>query len=118
MQLIEVEAVRVLYISTIVFIFLMTGSLSDVAQAQRDEEIIERLIKIETQMTAMNVRIDAVNTRIDDLRSNMKWNIVDFRDLAFIILGGVMSLICGLLAMMGFVMWDRRTAITPVVKKL
>ncbi len=28
-----------------------------------------------------------------------------------------MILICGLLTMMGFVMWDRRTAITPVVKK-
>ncbi len=133
---------KVLYVITVVFIFLLTGSLSNVAQAQNtqgDKEVIERLIRLESQMTAMNARIDAVNTRIDDLRSELKGNIADLRSelkgdivgvkdemkggiadlrgLIFVTLGGIMTLICGLLAMMGFVMWDRRTAITPVVKK-
>jgi len=84
-----------------------------VAQAkntQRDDEIIERLIRLETQMAAMNekfeIQMTAMNGRIDDLRS-----------LVYVVLGGIMTLICGLLAMMGYVMWDRRTVITPVVKK-
>jgi hypothetical protein len=55
--------------------------------------------KLETQMTAMNGRID------------------DLRSLVYVVLGGIMTLICGLLAMMGYVMWDRRTVITPVAKK-
>ncbi|MFH1860123.1 MAG: hypothetical protein ABH870_03795 [bacterium] len=102
---------RMLHIIAVVFIFLLAGSF--VAQAQNTqgyEEIIERLIRLETQMTAMN-------TRIDDLKGEMKGDISDLRDLVYVILGGIMTLICGLLAMMGYVMWDRRTAITPVVKK-
>ncbi|MFH1859967.1 MAG: hypothetical protein ABH870_02995 [bacterium] len=118
-----------LHIITVMFIFLLTGSFAAQAQnTQKDEEIIERLIRLETQMTAMNTRIDGMNTRIDDLRgelkgdmtdlkSEMKGDISDLRDLVYVILGGIMTLICGLLAMMGFVMWDRRTAITPVVRK-
>lgn len=104
---------RILHIITVVFIFLLMSSF--VAQAQnaqrdRDDEIIERLIRLETQMTAMNVRID-------DLRNEMKGDIADLRGLVYVTLGGIMTLMCGLLAMMGFVMWDRRTAISPVVKK-
>ncbi|MDI6781338.1 MAG: hypothetical protein QME49_04440, partial [bacterium] len=50
--------------------------------------------------------LKAIDKRIDDLRG-----------LVYVALGGIMTLICGLLAMIGFVLWDRRTAITPVVRK-
>lgn len=109
---------RISYSITVVFIFLLMGSFVAQAQAvQRDEEIIERLIRLETQMTAMNTRINDLNIRIDDLKGDLKGDISDSRDLTLVTLGGIMTLICGLLAMMGFVMWDRRTAITPVVRK-
>ncbi|OIP36636.1 hypothetical protein AUJ95_09190 [Candidatus Desantisbacteria bacterium CG2_30_40_21] len=102
---------RILHIITVVFIFLLMSSFVAQAQnTQRDDEIIERLIRLETQMAAMNekfeIQMTAMNGRIDDLRS-----------LVYVVLGGIMTLICGLLAMMGYVMWDRRTVITPVVKK-
>ncbi|PIP40773.1 hypothetical protein COZ71_09825 [Candidatus Desantisbacteria bacterium CG_4_8_14_3_um_filter_40_12] len=102
---------RILHIITVVFIFLLMSSFVAQAQnTQRDDEIIERLIRLEMQMAAMNekfeIQMTAMNGRIDDLRS-----------LVYVVLGGIMTLICGLLAMMGYVMWDRRTVITPVVKK-
>ncbi|MBI4753224.1 hypothetical protein HY793_02475 [Candidatus Desantisbacteria bacterium] len=120
---------RILHIIITSFIFLTIGSFVAQAQnTQRDDEIIERLIRLETQMTAMNEKIEtqmtAMNTRIDDLRSEMKGDINNLKEdmnnlrgLVYVVLGGIMTLMCGLLAMMGFVMWDRRTAITPVVKK-
>jgi len=88
----------------------MSSFVAQAQNTQRDDEIIERLIRLETQMAAMNekfeIQMTAMNGRIDDLRS-----------LVYVVLGGIMTLICGLLAMMGYVMWDRRTVITPVVKK-
>ncbi|MBU1752523.1 hypothetical protein KKG56_01470 [bacterium] len=124
---------RMIHIIIVTFIFLLAGSFAAQAQnSQRDEEIIERLIRLETQMTAMDARVEArmtamdskfeiqmtaMNTRIDDLKGELKGDITDLRDLIYVVLGGIMTLICGLLAMMGYVMYDRRTAITPVVRK-
>jgi chromosome segregation ATPase len=65
----------------------------------------------------MNQRIDDMNQRIDDLRSELRGDIVDLRGLVYVALGGIITLICGLIAMIGFVLWDRRTAITPVVRR-
>ncbi len=124
---------RILHIITVVFIFLLISSFVAQAQnTQRDGEIIERLIRLESQMTAMNARIDdlrgelkgdiegvkgELKDNIEGVKGELKGDINDLRGLVFVTLGGIMTLICGLLAMMGFVMWDRRTAITPVVKK-
>lgn len=67
------------------------------------QEDRERLIKLETKLDegfkTINQRIDDTNKRIDDLR-----------DLIYVVLGGMIALI-------GFVIWDRRTALAPVVKK-
>ncbi|MBU0699932.1 hypothetical protein KKE26_01320 [bacterium] len=120
---------RKLHIIIIVFIFLLTGSFAAQAQnSQRDEGNIERFARLETQMTAMNTRIDDLRSEMkgdmadlkgnmSDLKNELKGDIADLRGLVYVILGGIITLICGLLAMMGYVMWDRRTAITPVVRK-
>ncbi|MEK7273897.1 MAG: hypothetical protein AAB110_01445 [Candidatus Desantisbacteria bacterium] len=124
---------KILHIVTLMFVFLLVCSFAAQAQnAQRDDEIIERLVRIETQMTAMNTRIDDLRSELKgdiadlrgelkgemaSLRGELKGEMASLRGLTFVTLGGIMTLMCGLLAMMGFVMWDRRTAITPVVKK-
>ncbi len=83
-------------------------------QIARLEEAIKAMDK---RIDDVNGRIDDVNGRIDDMKSDIKGDIADLRGLVYVALGGIMTLICGLLAMMGFVLWDRRTAITPVVRK-
>lgn len=113
---------RILHIITVVFIFLLMSSFVAQAQnTQRDDEIIERLIRLETQMAAMNekfeIQMTAMNGKLETQMTAMNGRIDDLRSLVYVVLGGIMTLICGLLAMMGYVMWDRRTVITPVVKK-
>ena len=51
----------------------------------------------------MNTRFDSVNSRIDDVKEQMGF----MTTLLIFVLGGLMSLI-------GFVIYDRRTAIKPV----
>ena len=75
-----------------------------------DREIIERLTRLEEGQKAINNRIDDVNRRIDDLRSELKGDIQDLRGIMYVVLGGMIALI-------GFVIWDRRSALSPVITR-
>ncbi|MEK7813676.1 MAG: hypothetical protein AAB296_07940 [Candidatus Desantisbacteria bacterium] len=70
----------------------------------------KRIDDMNGRIDDMNGRIDDVNGRIDDVRNDIKGDIEDLRGLVYVVLSGM-------IALMGFVLWDRRTAITPVVRK-
>jgi len=57
-------------------------------------------------MNDLNTRMDDSNKRMDDLQG-----------VVHAILSGIIGLMCGIIALAGFVLWDRRTAISPVVSK-
>lgn len=61
-----------------------------------DREIIERLIRLEEGQKA--------------LRNELKGDIQDLRGLMYVVLGGMIALI-------GFVIWDRRSALSPVITR-
>jgi chromosome segregation ATPase len=81
----------------------------------------QRIDDMNQRMNDMNQRIDNLRSElkgdIGDLRSELRGDIVDLRGLVYVALGGIITLICGLIAMIGFVLWDRRTAIAPVVRR-
>jgi len=66
-------------------------------------EIDVRFESVNKQFDSVNGRIDSVNGRIDDLKDQIGF----LTTLIIFVLGGLMSLI-------GFVIYDRRTAIKPV----
>ena len=105
------------------FSILMLPGLSPLALATQDDltlsgkEIIERLTRIEEGQKGLNKRIDDQGKRIDDqgkriddLKSELKGDIDDLRGLIYVVLAGIIALI-------GFVIWDRRTALSPVISK-
>jgi len=63
----------------------------------------ERLIRLEEGIKFVNQRIDDVKEEIRDLKTFMLW--------------GFGILFSGMGILMGFVLWDRRTAISPVIKR-
>lgn len=90
----------------IVIFFTFITIIASAAYAKESsftQEDRERLIRIEEGLKATNQRIEeglkATNQRIDDLR-----------DLSYVVIGGMLALI-------GFVLWDRRSALAPAVKK-
>ena len=87
------------------FTFAAEGGLS-----LSDKEIIEKLARLEEGQKGLNKRIDDVNKRIDDVRNELKEDIGDLKSLVYLILAGIIALI-------GFVIWDRRTALSPVISK-
>ena len=53
---------------------------------------------------ALNQRLDDTNRRIDELKEALLWST------------GV--LLSGMLALVGFVLWDRRSALTPAIRQM
>ena len=70
----------------------------------------DRLIRVETKVEALDQRIDEMNLRIDDLRGEM-------RDLKTFMLWGFGILFGGMGILITVVIWDRRTALSPVIRR-
>ncbi len=76
--------------------------------------IEERLIRLEEGQKAINLRLEegqkAMNQRLDDVNQR-------FGDIMGVMLCGFGVLLAGMFTLIGFVIWDRRTAVAPVAKK-
>ncbi len=85
----------------------------------------ERLIRVEEGVKNLEKRLDAVeaslNKRMDDLRTDMNGRFSDLNgrldELRATVLTGFGVLFAGMFALVGFVIWDRRTALAPVAKQ-
>lgn len=85
------------------------------AQTQKDLlDIRERLIRLEEGQKALNQRIDdldkRLSKRIDDLDNKLSKRIDDLINLIYVVLAGMFALV-------GFVLWDRRSALAPAIRR-
>jgi len=112
----------------LICLLLLIGSLScSAVAASPEEEIIQRLIRLEEGQKSLNQRFDDVNRRFDDVNQkfndvNQRFNDVNqrFNDInrRFDDLKGLLYVIlAGMFALVGFVIWDRRTALAPAIKR-
>ncbi len=63
----------------------------------------DRLIRVEEGLKAVNQRIDGLDKRIDGLQG-----------LMYVVIGAVIAQTIGIV---GFVLWDRRSALAPAIRK-
>ncbi len=107
-----------------IIVLFVLASLSSISyaieKAERisDREIVERLTKVETKLDegqkAINQRFDDVNKRFDDMSNSFNRRFDELR--GFMIWGfGVMF--AGMWTLIGFVLWDRRSALAPAIRK-
>ncbi len=90
----------------VVLFILMSVSVSNAVEtAERisDREIIEGLTTLREGQKAMNQRFDDMNSSINHMRDFMTWGF------------GVIFVSISSLA--GFVLWDRRSALAPAIRK-
>ncbi|MBU1487935.1 hypothetical protein KKH56_07815 [bacterium] len=93
----------------LVSIFLVFGLVGHgfCQEAVTNSQILEKLNSLEVKIArlekgqkSLQKQMDSLDKRIDDLRN-----------LLYVILAGMFALV-------GFVIWDRRTALAPAVKKI
>ena len=116
----------------------------DVAPRITDREIVERLTRLEEGQKSLAQRIDDTNRRLDDGFKALNQRIDDTNrrleegfkslsqhiedndnslnrridELRALLLWGFGVLFCGMLALVGFVLWDRRSALSPAVRQM
>ena len=99
--------------SFLLFFLLITPMVSVRGEGSSltDREIIERLTRLEEGQKALNQRVNdlenSLNKRIDGLENSLNKRIDNLQGLLWVVLAGMFALV-------GFVIWDRRTAISPV----
>jgi len=82
-----------------------------------DREIIEALAELKAGQRALEKRIDGVEKRIDGVEKRIDGVEKRLDFLQATILGGFGILFTGMMALIGFVLWDRRTALAPAIRK-
>jgi phosphoglycerate-specific signal transduction histidine kinase len=122
----------------LVLLFFPPQSFSvDVAPRITDREIVERLTRLEEGQKTLNQRIDEgfkavnqridgvekvlnqrldeTNRRIDELKQDLGQRIDELRQT---LLWGSGITFAGMFSLVGFVLWDRRSVLTPAVRHM
>lgn len=117
-----------------IFWFLSYNPVFAVEVAPRisDREIIEKLsaldAKIDREIANVRGDISALDAKIDIEIANVRGDIKEIRadirsiqqqiaDLRDFMLWGFGVLFAGMFTLIGFVLWDRRTALSPAIRK-
>ncbi|MEO0254299.1 MAG: hypothetical protein ABIN20_02615 [candidate division WOR-3 bacterium] len=107
---------------TIVLIILFTlfkafspSFAKEVTFTQEDRDRLIKLeVKVEEGFKMINQRIEDINKRIDDTKASLQKQIDDLKSF---MLWGFGILFGGMGILIGFVIWDRRTALAPAIRK-
>jgi chaperonin cofactor prefoldin len=77
----------------------------------------DRLIRVEAKVEALDKRIDGLDKRIDGLDKRIDGldkRIDGLQGLMYVVIGAVIAQTIGIV---GFVLWDRRSALAPAIRK-
>ncbi len=95
-------------ITTFILLYAPLKSFAKEIPFTQDDR--DRLIRLEEGQKALNQRLDDLSKGIDDLNRRID-------DIQTFMLWGFGILFGGMGILIGFVIWDRRTALAPAIKK-
>ena len=105
-------------IAVLIILFFFNGAIfpygREVPFTQEDRD---RIIRLEEGLKSVNQRIDDLNKRIDDVNKRIDDINKRIDELRNFMLWGFGILFGGMGILIGFVIWDRRTALAPTIKK-
>ncbi|MFH1962422.1 MAG: hypothetical protein ABIJ30_06060 [bacterium] len=106
-------------ISLIIFIFMSPSIVA--AQDVSNREIINEITDLKVQVgkleTKMEEALKSVDSRMNDLNKRIDDRMGDMNNRMGDLMGLMHVIIAGMIALVGFILWDRRTAIAPVIRQ-
>ncbi|MBI3245903.1 MAG: hypothetical protein HYZ50_05295 [Deltaproteobacteria bacterium] len=96
------------------------------ALLQRFDALDKRIDGLDKRIDSLEKRIDGLDKRIDEVNRSLGQRIDSLsqrieevnRSLGQIMLWGFGVLFSGMLALVGFILWDRRSALAPAVRQM
>ncbi len=107
----------ILVIILSIALFSLKAFAIEKAERITDRELIEALAELRAGQIVLEKRIDGIEKRIDGIEKRIDGIEKRIDSLQAIILGGFGILFTGMMALIGFVLWDRRTALAPAIRK-
>jgi hypothetical protein len=111
---------KILFIGVLSFI-LVVSCISYGQEVPYTQQDRERLVRVETKVEegnkAINQRFDDFNKRLDDTNQRINDLREEMSALRTFMLWGFGILFGGIGGLITIVIWDRRTAISPVIRK-
>lgn len=105
------QAISIIPVILSMVLYGTIGVARDIPYTLEDRE---RLIRVETKLEegykALHSRIDAVDKRIDAVDKRID----DVKGLLYVLIAAIFAQTVGVV---GFVVWDRRTALSPAINK-
>lgn len=95
--------IKGLIVLTVVLMVSFTALNAFAKNVSFTQDDRDRLIKLETKIEGMEKRLDQIDRRIERLENVMMW--------------GFGLLFTTMIGLVGFVLWDRRTALAPAIRK-
>ncbi len=108
----------VLLFMTIMGLWPVPAPAVEVAPRISDREIIESLAVLKHGQVDINRRFEDVNRRFEDVNrrfDNLNHRIDGLRNTILVLFGAIITLI---VALFGYIAWDRRTALRPLQDRL
>ncbi len=104
---------KIVVITSIISALLIPSILLAIEIAPRisDREIIESLAALKQGQVDINRRFDDVNQRIDDVNQRID----GLQNIILVLFGAIITLI---IALFGYIAWDRRTALRPLQDRI
>ncbi len=89
--------------------------------ASQVEQDKERLIRVEVKLDALEDKVDALSKDVDQrfMQIDKRFDDIDkrFNDLQNYMLGGFGVLFTMMIALVGFILWDRRSVTAPLERE-
>ncbi len=103
---------------TIIFVFLLSAGIKVRAQEQQPVPYTladrDRLIKVETEISSVRIEMNAFRNELNARLESQQKQIDDLKTLFF---WGFSIIITLIIFMLGYMIWDRRTALKPALLK-
>ena len=103
---------------TIIFVFLLSAGIKVRAQEQQPVPYTladrDRLIKVETEISSVMIEMNAFRNELNARLESQQKQIDDLKTLFF---WGFSIIITLIIFMLGYMIWDRRTALKPALLK-
>jgi hypothetical protein len=103
---------------TIIFVFLLSAGIKVRAQEQQPVPYTladrDRLIKVETEISSVRIEMNAFRNELNARLESQQKQIDDLKTLFF---WGFSIIITLIIFMLGYTIWDRRTALKPALLK-
>ncbi len=111
----KMKRIKTYLLTLTISLIVMNAWAKDVPYTLEDRD---RLVRVETKVDQIDKRFDQIDKRFEQIDKRFEQVDRRFERLENVMMWGFGLLFTTMVGMVGFVLWDRRTAVAPVARAM